>query len=355
MANENNDYSSVNIDDYKDYNFKTLPEDKQVELYKDDFYPTSYITRQGDSLIVRVHYEYPMWDYWLRNYSVNKVRKAFNNAFEDLEIEGVEISESGLDELSEEGYLLFYWTLKMQTIGFDEMKQTIITNVDVVLFKMRLQLVGETELTATLTPQLTGIKKYFLNEGHSFKIGWATFWVAISLICGASYLVGNAIGNNKYDLEKYQLLDENKQLKATNKNLVDKARIDSPKTYSGDSSSKNESNTSKILPKGGTLKIKGEWNLSYIEFSIKNTGTNISFDTAIITKADFICGNCKSLHSYEIVKGQEIKLNFYPISNSDFKKQTFDVNIYYNDYLGQHTVIIHCIEGFINIPATFRV
>lgn len=208
MANP--DLNSDNIDAFNDFDFRTLDENDEIEVSKQDYrsFPLSIITQKNGILNVNVILELYKWDYWLRNYSINKFKSAFENSFSNLKLD--DVSEVVFQEVTEEEdteYILLCWNLKFPTPRSNkDIKTKILNSVNVILYKTRIQL-EENKLIAS--PK--GIKKYFLINGSTYHIGTGTFWVALPIICGFAYLLGTI----KYDADKISLADNKKALQDT--------------------------------------------------------------------------------------------------------------------------------------------
>ncbi|HKB44393.1 MAG TPA: hypothetical protein VKC90_08380, partial [Chitinophagaceae bacterium] len=165
----------------------------------------SIITQKNGILNVKVILEVYKWDYWLRNYSINKFKSAFENSFSDLKIN--DISEVTFQEVTEEEgneYILLCWNLKFPTPRSNkEIKTKILNSVDVILYKTRIQL---EENKTIKSPK--GLKRLFLIDGSTYHIGVGTFWVALPLICGFAFFLGTV----KYDADKISLSEKNRAL-----------------------------------------------------------------------------------------------------------------------------------------------
>jgi hypothetical protein len=205
MENQNLNYD--NIDAFRDFDFRTLKDDEEIEVSEQDYrsFPLSTITQKNGILNVDVLLEIYKWDYWLRNYSINKFKFAFENSFTDLHIDG--ISEVIFNEVSEEEgdeYVLLSWNLKFPTPrSNNEIKTKILTSVDIILYKTRIQLEEKKNINSP-----KGLKRFFLIDGSTYHIGVGTFWVALPIICGFAFLLGTI----KYDADKISLSEKNRSL-----------------------------------------------------------------------------------------------------------------------------------------------
>jgi hypothetical protein len=202
--------NSNNIDSYSNFDFRTLGNDDEIEVSEQDYrsFPLSIITQKNGTLNVQVILEVYKWDYWLRNYSINKFKSAFKTSFADLQIN--EISEVVFQEITEQEddeYILLCWTLKFPTpSSYKEVKTKILSSVDVILHKTRLQLEDN---KSTSSPK--GLKRFFLVNGSEYHIGSGTFWVALPIICGFAFFLGTI----KYDTDKITLSEQKKALADT--------------------------------------------------------------------------------------------------------------------------------------------
>lgn len=208
MADQN--LNSNNIDSYRDFDFRTLSEDDEIEVFEQDYrsFPLSMITQKKGIMNIEVIIEMYKWDYWLRNFSINKFKSAFKNSFNNLHIDGV--SEVIFGEVTEEDgdkFILLAWTLRFPTPNsYKDIKRKILTSVDVILHNTRHQLEEKKSIS---TPK--GFKRFFLVDGSSYIIGTGTFWVAGPIICSLAFLLGTV----KYDADKITLLEDRKSLQDT--------------------------------------------------------------------------------------------------------------------------------------------
>jgi len=201
------DLNSHNIDDYSDFDFRNLGNDDEIEVSEQDYrsFPLSFITQRNGILNVRVILEVYKWDYWLRNYSINKFKSSFENLFTGLQIH--DISEIAFEEVAEEDsddFILLSWILKFPTPrSYKDVKTKILTSVDVILYETRFQL---DENRTSKSPN--GLKRFFLINGSTYHIGSGTFWVALPIVCGLAFFLGTI----KYDADKISLSENNKAL-----------------------------------------------------------------------------------------------------------------------------------------------
>ena len=193
--------NSENIDRYRDFDFSQLDnEEITISEQNDGRFPLVTINNVNGILIVEVFHEVYRWDYWIRNYSVRKFEKAFNDPSKEVEIEGVMGVEYVVFE-EDEDKILLTWRLTLGEAGFHrELKTIILRSIEQILFQTRLLLL-EPE-----TPR--GLKKYFLVNGSAYTIGSGIFWVALPVICGAMF----SLGRIKFDSEKNILYDEKRSL-----------------------------------------------------------------------------------------------------------------------------------------------
>jgi hypothetical protein len=202
------DLNSNNIDAFDAFDFRTLNEDDEIEVSEQDYrsFPLSIISQRNGILNVNVILEVYKWDYWLRNYSIDKFKSAFEKSFSGLLING--ISEVMFQEITEEEgdeYILLSWNLKFPTPRSNkEIKTKILNSVDVILYKTRIQLEDNKNINSSKR-----FKKFFRIDGSIYHIGAGIFWVALPIICGFAFFLGTI----KYDAEKISLADEKKRYK----------------------------------------------------------------------------------------------------------------------------------------------
>ena len=205
--NERSNINSNNIDAYQNFDFRTLGEDDEIEVSEQDYrsFPLSIITQKNGILNVRIILEVYKWDFWIRNYSINKFKSAFKNSFPGLKIP--EVSAISFDEVTEEDsdeFILLSWTLKFPTPrNYKDIKTKILISVDIILYKTRLQLEEDKSIN-----KVKGVKRFFLINGSTYHIGSGTFWVALPLVCSLSFILGTI----KFDTDKINLSEKNKAL-----------------------------------------------------------------------------------------------------------------------------------------------